>query len=149
MNIIDYGTRSGGGIGDIFPKVSLKMNPSIFIYKFIYSVIFHVFIVLILGNIFLGIIVDTFKSLREKHQIRKNDINNNCFICNISKESISNDEKDFKKHQKVVHNIFYYFYFVSSITHKSIYELNRFENYSIKSIAKGKTQWLPEPKENQ
>jgi hypothetical protein len=120
------------------------MNNSMFFKKFFYSIIFYIVIVLILGNIFLGIIVDAFADLRDEASIKDNDIKNLCFICDISKGECSSCGMDFKKHRKKEHNIYNYIYFINFLLTKSPDEYNEYESYAIRSIIKGKTQWLPE-----
>jgi hypothetical protein len=145
LNVLDFGTRSGGGVADIFAKLSFKLNRTKFLYKFFYALSFHIIIVLILGNIFLGIIVDAFKVLRDKDLAKNYDLNNNCFICSIPKVKCLNIGDDFEKHKKDKHGVFNYIYFIISILEKKSNELNEFENYGIHSVVRGKTQWLPEP----
>ena len=72
--MIDYGTRSGGGIGDILPIVSYKSNVGFFVQKFFYDMLFYIIIILVLGNIFLGIIVDTFADLRDQNAGRDGSV---------------------------------------------------------------------------
>ena len=66
LTMLNYGVRSGGGIGDVLPKLSYKVSPGYFVAGFFYVVLFHIFVIWIMINLFFGIIVDTFAALREK-----------------------------------------------------------------------------------
>ncbi len=99
---------------------------------------------MIMGNIFLGIIVDAFADLRDEAIVKDKDIKNRCYICDISKGECSSDGIDFKKHRNDEHNTYNYIFFLNHLLRKSPDEYNVFERYAIKSIVKGKTQWLPD-----
>ncbi len=141
---MDFGVRSGGGIADIWSKVSFKLNSPMFFKKFFYGIIFHIVIVLILGNIFLGIIVDAFADLRDEASIRDNDIKNHCFICDKSRGECLSSGTDFEKHRADDHHIYDYIFYICFLLNKSPDEYNEFESYAIRSIIKGKTEWLPD-----
>ena len=66
LTMLSYGVRSGGGIGDVLPKLSYNVNPGYFVASFFFVVLFHIFVIWIMINLFFGIIVDTFAALREK-----------------------------------------------------------------------------------
>jgi hypothetical protein len=144
LNNIDFGTRSGGGIGDIWPKMSFKMSLGKFLLKMLTAVAFQIVIVLILGNIFMGIIVDAFAVLRDQGDTKNKDTLNNCFICNTTKEDCSNDGIDFNKHIYEEHYTKNYVYFINYLLEKNPDEYNELENSALILIANGKTHWLPE-----
>jgi hypothetical protein len=63
---INYGLRFGGGLGDAFPGVSAQdWNIANYYFRFVMDILFMLLISIILLNVVLGIIVDSFASLRE------------------------------------------------------------------------------------
>lgn len=57
MTNIDYGLRSGGGIGDILDPANVTGQYSA---RFIYDLSFFIIIIVIFINLIFGIIIDTF-----------------------------------------------------------------------------------------
>ena len=64
LNMITFGLRSGGGIGDMLelPSTNEKQN---FIVRQLFDLIFFITVILLLMNIVLGIIIDSFAELRD------------------------------------------------------------------------------------
>jgi hypothetical protein len=141
--MIDYGIRSGGGIGDILPKVSYKYSTSYFFGKFFYNVIFHIFIILILGNIFLGIIVDTFADLRDKNQRKEDDTNLVCFICQINRDNCLNKKINFDKHVVQDHFTWNYAYFLTFLHITNPNDFNFLQKYVWDMLKKRDISWIP------
>ena len=115
--MINYGMRSGGGIGDVIPKISSKY-PEYFIQIFFFNVLFHIIVILILGNMFFGLILDSFNDLRDKLEIYENDIKNVCFVCQIDSDNYlfnNKSDKSFEKHKKEDHYLWNYLYFITYI----------------------------------
>ena len=52
LTMLSYGVRSGGGIGDVLPKLSYKVNPGYFVAGFFFVVLFHIFVIWIMINLF-------------------------------------------------------------------------------------------------
>lgn len=113
--------------------------------KFFYGITFHIIVILILGNIFLGIIVDAFAVLRDKGNIVENDKKRLCFVCSISNAECLSNGVEFVRHKDEEHYRYDYIYFICYLLNKSPVELNEYESYAIKSIIKGKSQWMPAP----
>ena len=84
--LINYGTRSGGGIGDMIPKISYKHDTKMFVGRFIYDMTFFIIIIMIMGNVTFGLVVDTFGALRDENYQYEKDRKNNCFICQIDRD---------------------------------------------------------------
>ena len=101
--MLSYGVRSGRGIGDVLPKLSFKDDPGYYVAAFFFVVLFHIFVIWIMINLFFGIIVDTFAALREKAYKIEEDKRNTCFICQITRDRAMNKNINFK-------NYFNYYY---------------------------------------
>jgi hypothetical protein len=143
MNLIDYGVRSGGGIGDMIPKVSPKYSFSYFIGRFFYNMAFFILIVLIQGNIFLGIIVDTFAALRDKNAAIAEDKKNVCFICQMDRNQSLNKNIDFDRHTKHDHNMWNYVYFLAYLHINNPNDFNGLQNYVWKKLNYKDISWVP------
>ena len=61
--VLNYGLRSPGGIGDVLTTVA--WGNSLFWWRFLYDLSFYVIILVMLLNVILGIVVDTFVEIRQ------------------------------------------------------------------------------------
>jgi hypothetical protein len=141
--MIDFGTRSGGGIGDVWPKLSYKTNPRLFFIKLVVEIVFHICVVLILGNVFMGIILDAFAELRDKMTLDKIDKQYNCFVCNISKGQSSFKGIDFEEHRKEDHCMMNYLHFINYLLDKNPDDYDHIEDYTIQCLANRNSKWIP------
>jgi hypothetical protein len=140
--MIDYGIRSGGGIGDQLPMVSYRNNTEFFFQKWFFDILFHIFIVLILGNIFLGIIVDAFGELRDKTEKDEEDRNEICFICQMTKYDTLKNQINFAKHRDEQHNMWNYVYFLTDIYCSKYQDLDRIQRDIYHKIKNNDISWI-------
>ena len=148
LTMLSYGVRSGGGIGDVLPKLSYKVNPGYFVAGFFFVVLFHIFVIWIMINLFFGIIVDTFAALREKTYKIEEDKKNTCFICQITRDGAMNKNINFEQHVKNVHNIWNYVYFIAYLHINNEKNFKSLETKVLNKIKEGDTSWLPIGEEN-
>jgi hypothetical protein len=148
LTMLSYGVRSGGGIGDVLPKLSFKVNPGYFVAAFFFVVLFHIFVIWIMINLFFGIIVDTFAALREKTYKIEEDKKNTCFICQITRDRAMNKNINFEKHVKNVHNIWNYVYYIAYLHINNEKNFKSLETQVLNKIEEGDTSWLPIGEEN-
>jgi len=143
LNYIYLGLRLGGGIGDSSPRISFKYDEKKnYFIKFFYDIFFQILVNLILGNIFFGVIVDTFNELRDENDVINADKNNKCFICHKDKfESIDNE--NFEDHRIKRHGIFNYIYFVPYLLKKNPQLYTRAEEFAWNQINLKKLDWYP------
>jgi inositol 1,4,5-triphosphate receptor type 3 len=118
----------------MLPKISYKQNSSFFVGKFFYDIIFHISIILILGNIFLGIIVDTFADLRDKNQLKTDDMQFKCFICQMSRDMSLRKKIDFENHVNEDHYTWNYVYFLTHLHIMNQMEFTPLQTYVWKCI---------------
>jgi hypothetical protein len=144
INSINYGVRAGGGIGDALPKASFFQSSETFAKLFVFNISFHIIIVLILGNIFLGVIVDTFAELRDEKQKFENDSNNVCFICQLSREASSAKMINFDEHIEKDHNVWNYLDFIVYLLLNKPNNFNKLELEAYKSLKEHSTMWIPD-----
>lgn len=145
---LSYGVRSGGGIGDVLPIVSYWDDPGFYIGRIVYDITFHICVVWIMGNIFFGIIVDTFADLRDRNQIRENDINNVCYICQIDRDTCVTKNIDFDSHILNDHYVWNYVYFLTYLHLNNSSQFKKLESTVWIKLNEKDTSWLPNISEN-
>jgi hypothetical protein len=138
---IDSGFINGGGIGDSMVVLSYKSHQ--FYYKTILEFTFFIIVNFVLVNIFFGIIVDTFKELRNDLQKREEDEMNICFVCGFSRKDFERQEKSFDFHIKYEHNIWNYIYFIAYLIRKSPNEYTGIDYLIREKYIMKSTDWLP------
>lgn len=140
---INFGIRSGGGIGDLLGMQSFKDNYIFFLEIFSYEIFFHLCIVMIFANVFLGLIADAFGELREQAWTKENDMKNICFICQIDTDTCVIKGIDFAQHIKTKHRLWHYVYFLCYLYMKDEKEYNIMEYKVMSSINELNLSWIP------
>ena len=143
MIVVDFGIRSGGGIADALHKSSFKTNQKYYFARFIFDMTFHLIVVLILLNIFLGIIVDAFGELRNKNWQTEKDKSSICFICQLSSDNCLARNIDFKKHINETHYLWNYVYFLTYLELGNPNDFSRVEGYVWNKLGNQDYSWLP------
>ena len=138
---IDFGLR--GLIPEVLGNVSYKMSTGYFYLKFIYSIVFYILVILVLGNIFLGIIVDTFADLRDKNQLREIDIERICYICGITKDQSLKKKMDFEVHRRQDHKPWNYVFFLTYLHITNSNNFNGLENQVWQMLRRKDITWIP------
>jgi len=148
LNYLDLGLRLGGGIGDSAPRISYKYDEKKkFYFKLIWDIISHILLNLILGNIFFGVIVDTFNDMRGQKDIKSNDEKNKCFMCH--RDRFENDlDENFDIHRNKRHNMFNYLNFIPYLLKKNPQLYSRAEAFAWEQINLKKLDWYPYISEN-
>ena len=143
LYITQYGLTAGGGIGEQLDKVSYKESPGVFVLRFFYDVIFFSFVILILFNIFTGIIVGAFAELRDETNKNENDKNNVCYICQLTRDDCLKQNIDFESHVKTEHFVWNYLYFLTYLHIKDPNNFNSIENYVWEKLEEQDITWIP------
>jgi len=141
--LISYGTRAGGGIGDALPIISFKQSTNMFIARFFYDMAFFILIIMIMGNVTFGLIVDTFGALRDETYKYENDKNNICFICQLSRDGCLLRHIDYETHIKKNHNLWSYIDFLCYLHLYNANDFSRVENIVWEKLLKKDYDWLP------
>jgi hypothetical protein len=144
INSINYGVRAGGGIGDALPKASFYQSSETFAKLFIFNISFHIIIVLILGNIFLGVIVDTFAELRDEKQKFEKDSKDVCFICQLTRKASAAKMIDFDEHVKKDHCVWTYLDFIVYLLLNKPNSFNQYELDAYKKLKERNLMWIPD-----
>jgi hypothetical protein len=142
MTLMNYGVRSGGGIADILPKISFS-NKEFFVQRFFYDIFFHILIVWVMGNLFFGIIVDTFADLRDTNTRVENDKANVCFICQLDRDSSLQKNIDFNEHVENDHFLWSYVNFLTYLHTNNPSNFKALESHVWTCISQNDTSWIP------
>ena len=140
---LTLGIRSNGGIAEAIEKVSYRNDAGVFIGRFFNDILFFLLINLFIGNVFLGIIIDTFVELRNIQSENENDRNNICFICQLSSDDCLTRNINFEKHINEEHNIWNYVYFLSYLHLNNPNNFNRVENSVWEKLEFEDYSWFP------
>jgi len=104
----------------------------------VYNLVFYIIVSIILLNVILGIIVDTFGQLRDQRANTEEYKSNVCFICSIERETFQKKSIDFLKHIEDDHNKWHYLYFFAylkeRVSNGQKNQLNELEIYVLDSI---------------
>ena len=127
----------GGGIAD---KLSAQTyaDDILFYLRSSYDLLFFLLVVIILLNIFSGIIIDTFAQLRDQKADFEDNKNNVCFICSIERYEFDRNGDGFEKHIERDHHVFNYLYYRIYIQDKPKTEYNGTESHIGKD-----SSWFP------
>jgi hypothetical protein len=117
INIFNHGVRSGGGIGDLLEAKNYTDEKGLYFLRFFSDFIFYICVVLLLLNMFNGVIVTTFSQIREESNKKEEDMKNRCYICNINRIEFQKNKIDFADHQKYEHNTNNYIKFFIFLWH--------------------------------
>jgi hypothetical protein len=135
---LSYGLQNGGGIADSFSHTT---GP-----RLILDLTFFCVVLVVLLNVFLGMIIDTFSSLRADKIERMRDTMEVCFICGIEKQIFdrASDEPDgFKTHIKIDHNMWNYLYFIFLLWEQDRDDDDGLEQYVRRAIDASEITWFP------
>ena len=143
MMVLNYGSSAGGGLGDVISIPSYRTDVGIFVGRFFYDMFFFILIVLVMGNIFLGIIVDSFGELRKINVQRENDMKNTCFICQLSRDDCLTRNIDFEQHVSTQHNKWNYVYFLTYLHINNPNDFSGIENSVWEKLEEQDFGWIP------
>eukprot|EP00026_Physarum_polycephalum_P000121 Phypoly_transcript_00121.p1 GENE.Phypoly_transcript_00121~~Phypoly_transcript_00121.p1 ORF type:complete len:2101 (+),score=228.03 Phypoly_transcript_00121:347-6649(+) len=141
VNVVNYGLRSGGGIGDMLSSMQWEDKDSR--WRIIYEISFFFLVIVILLNIIFGIIIDTFGELRAQNKAIENDMENRCFICGIERYTFDRQAEGFENHITKDHNLWHYLYFIMYLKIKEKTEYTGPEQYVSECIARRMWTFVP------
>lgn len=135
---VSYGFQNGGGIADNFVHSTGV--------RLILDLSFFVVVLVILLNVFLGMIIDTFSSLRADKLERMRDTTEVCFICGIDKQVFdraSTEPNGFRTHINIDHNMWNYLYFIFLLWEQDRDDDDGLEQYVRRAIDANEISWFP------
>jgi hypothetical protein len=98
---------------------------------------------MIQGNIFLGIIVDTFADLRDHNNTYEDDKKNICFICQLQRDDSLNKNIDFEKHIEHDHFPWKYVFFLTYLYTNNSNDFNAPQFMVWKKLNLNDVSWIP------
>lgn len=115
--------------------------------RIVMDIITYFVIVVVLKNIFFGIIVNAFGEIRSQKEENEEHRSNRCFICGIDRhefdKSSSLEDPDFKYHIEVTHNYQHYLYFIMHIWNQNQESDDSLESHIRKCIISNDISWFP------
>merc|ERR1711907_324894 len=137
---INWGTRAGGGIGEMMVETSLSSGDArdedsaiLWYQRSAYDFVFFLVIIIILLNIVFGIIIDTFSDLRSQRDEKEKNARTMCFVCGIGRDRFDQEgETDFKSHCEWEHNkwhLLFYLIHCQAMKESDPENINAYEHY--------------------
>ena len=112
-----------------------------------YDMTFWIVVILIVLNLLLGVIIDTFADQRKTNEEEELRNQNNCFICGISRaEFDGNSTSSFSHHTEKIHNKWSYLNFLVLLRTKDHTELTGPESAvygMINNVPEPDLSWFP------
>ena len=143
FNMISFGLRMGGGIGDVSIPEDLHSSKA-YHTKLIFTASFHIIVIVIMLNIVFGIIIDTFAELRDEKKSIFEDQEDKCFICNMEKYVFyEGTGEGFEPHIANDHNMWNYIYYLIHLETKDPTEFTGVESYVKDKYEKEDITWFP------
>ena len=144
LHVLALGPRSSGGIGDMMRRQSYSdENRAKYYMRWFYDILAFIILNIIGMNILFGIILDTFKELRNKRKRIELDQKNVCFICDIPRHWFDRQGNGFENHIKYEHNIMGYIKYFYYIQKKQRTEFTGVESAIYDKIIKEDISWFP------
>ena len=108
-----WGLTHGGGPREAFQPTDYDFEDANYLGRIFFDLFFWVLIAVIIMNLVLGIIVDTFSQLRSERERNLDEISNYCFICGLPAFSFHEASGGFHNHHRCEHNMWDYVYYRS------------------------------------
>eukprot|EP00656_Telonema_subtile_P051845 TRINITY_DN7074_c0_g4_i2.p1 TRINITY_DN7074_c0_g4~~TRINITY_DN7074_c0_g4_i2.p1 ORF type:complete len:2215 (+),score=650.22 TRINITY_DN7074_c0_g4_i2:770-7414(+) len=142
---LNYGVRSPGGVGDVL--VDEPWDTDKYWSRFVFDFTFFLIVVLLLLNVVLGVIIDTFAELRQKRGKREEERRSKCLICGIKRTRFEDSSANgFARHVSDDHNMWNYVYFMVHTRRKAIDYMSEFtgpESFVYHCIQKADVSFFP------
>ena len=146
MITFDLTFKDGGGIGvflmDVW-KVYSNYSEGIFYTRFFFDLTLAMILVNIMLNIVTGIIIDEFGSLKDSMSEKLDDIDNNCFVCGIDRQTFERCNVDFDVHCRLNHYKWNYIFFIAYLRTKKATDLTGTESFVNESIENKSIEFFP------
>eukprot|EP00055_Hartaetosiga_balthica_P018162 m.129598 g.129598 ORF g.129598 m.129598 type:complete len:2620 (+) comp9461_c1_seq6:133-7992(+) len=123
----NMGLRSGGGVGDVLRQGGQKEES--YGMRVAYDMAFFFILIVIVLNLILGIIIDTFADLRKEKQEKDDTRRNTCFICGLERQRFDAIGQSFDYHCSHEHHIWSYLNFIVLLRTKDETEFTGPESY--------------------
>ena len=134
------------GTHEMIGNISFRKSPGFFVGMFFYNMIAFLIIGVIASNIFTGLISDAFSEFRQITVDKNESLDNQCFICDLSRDDCENGGENFDYHRNNVHNVSRYFYFLCYLYTKNQDDFTSQEKTIWDCILTHDNSWIPHDK---
>ena len=146
INVLNFGIRSGGGIGDVIQPIQYEgNNTGSFFWMAMFNLSFYVLVIILLLSIIFGMIIDAFGEIRDDNTKTVYNMGNVCAVCGLERAEFEK-YTDFGQHRKVDHNIWSYVFYIAYLLDKQKNDKNsltEIENYVLDMYRTKNDDWLP------
>lgn len=111
--------------------------------RYVFDFTFFLVINIVLLNIFFGIIIDAFADKRALLDEENSEMENQCFICGITKSRFDIENIPWKDHIYCQHNMHSYLAFILYVIDKPVLECTGVEKYVKQKIKRGLIEFYP------
>ncbi|EGD76540.1 type I inositol triphosphate receptor [Salpingoeca rosetta] len=124
---LNQGLRNGGGVGDVLRRPS--QHDGHYGPRVLYDLTFFFLMIVIVLNLILGIIIDTFADLRKEKQEKDDTRRNTCFICGLERQKFDAVGLSFDEHCRFEHHLWSYLNFIVLLRTKDETDFTGPESY--------------------
>jgi len=133
-----------GTLVDVFENVD-STDPK-FLGRLLFDMSFFVIIGVILFNVITGLMLDTFSLLREQSNEREDKLQNECFVCGLTRTAFDDSgatASTFEQHKNKAHYIWNYLSFIQYLKAKDETEYTGVESYVSELLERSSLAWVP------
>jgi hypothetical protein len=133
-----FGIRAPEGVGQYMLE-TINMRMILDVGSYFVSVV-------LLRNIFFGIIINAFSEIRSTKEEREDHNANRCFVCGINRHDFDKQSMDkctFKNHREKTHNILNYLYFLIRLWEQPQHRDNGLEIHVRQCVQLSDISWFP------
>jgi hypothetical protein len=122
--VINTNLKTRAGISFFMKNISFFEGNSLYIGKSFYTLSLFWIVIVIMTNIFIAILVNSFKKLRIDRETRHEELTTKCFICNATKDELEQNGISFVEHTSNFHNVEEYIHYMIYLRMQNIQDLN-------------------------
>jgi hypothetical protein len=151
LYLYDKTFKYDGAVGGFFEDENPATGPDRRnLERYMYDGIYNFACVSLVFEIVLGIIIDTFRKLREEELEKNYDMCNKCYMCGKLRhdfDKLPDERNRYQSHIKNQHNQWYYVYYLGYLNDKDSTEYTGNEQYIGELVfEKNEVNWLPQGK---
>lgn len=151
LYLYDKTFKYDGAVGGFFEDATPATAPERRnMERYMYDGVYNFACVSLIFEIVLGIIIDTFRKLREEELEKNYDMSNKCYMCGKLRhdfDKLPDERNRYQSHIKNQHNQWYYVYYLGYLNDKDSTEYTGNEQYIGELVfEKNEVNWLPQGK---
>lgn len=142
--LLFYKGLPAGELNDVAAGVSSADEE--WLMRILFDLVFFIWIGILLFNIIMGLMLDTFAALREDAENRQDILDNQCFVCGFERKVYEDKgilDPPFDTHKNKDHNKWSYLHFVIYLRKKNKSDYTGVESAVSKSLDNDDVSWVP------